>query len=52
VVLNRSGERHEKGRYTEEQIAHALGQAKARMKAEDICRKLGINEQTFYPCSG
>jgi hypothetical protein len=34
------------GRYTEEQIGHALSQAEARMKAGDICRKLGSNEQT------
>lgn len=37
-----------KGRYTEEQIAYALRQAEAGTKVGDICRKLGISEQTFY----
>jgi len=37
-----------KGRFTEEQIAYALGQAESGTKAADICRKLGVSEQTFY----
>ena len=37
-----------KGRYTEEQIAYALRQAEAGTKAGEVCRKLGISEQTFY----
>ena len=37
-----------KGRCTEEQITYALRQAEAGTKAGDICRKLGISEQTFY----
>ncbi|MFI5179846.1 MAG: IS3 family transposase [Thermoanaerobaculia bacterium] len=37
-----------KGRYTEEQIAYALRQAEHGTRAAEICRKLGISEQTFY----
>ncbi len=35
-------------RYTEEQIAYALRQAESGAKVVEICRKLGVNEQTFY----
>jgi putative transposase len=38
----------QKGRFTEEQIAYALRQAESGTKAADICRKLGVSEQTFY----
>jgi putative transposase len=34
--------------YTEEQILQALRQAEGGEKATEICRKLGISEQTFY----
>lgn len=37
-----------KSRYTEEQIAFALRQAEAGTPVEDICRKLGVSEATFY----
>ena len=37
-----------KGRYTEEQIAYALKQAELGTTVPEICRKLGIAEQTFY----
>ena len=33
---------------TEEQILQALRQAEGGQKAVEICRKLGISEQTFY----
>ena len=33
---------------TEEQIAFALHQAQTRTSVADICRKLGVSEQTFY----
>jgi len=35
-------------RYTEEQIAYAMLQAEAGATAPEICRKMGISEQTFY----
>ncbi len=34
--------------HTEEQILQALRQAEGGEKATEICRKLGISEQTFY----
>ena len=37
-----------KTRYTDEQIAFALRQAEAGVAPAEICRKLGISEQTFY----
>ena len=35
-------------RYTEEQIGFALRQAEAGTPPAEICRKLGVSEQTFY----
>ena len=35
-------------RFTEEQIAFALRQAEAGTTVEEICRKLGVSEPTFY----
>ena len=37
-----------KSRFTEEQIAFALKQAELGTKVEEVCRKLGISEATFY----
>jgi len=37
-----------KKRYTEEQIAFALRQAEAGTRVGEICRKMGVAEQTFY----
>ena len=37
-----------KSRFTEEQIAFALRQAETGTLARDVCRKMGISEQTFY----
>ena len=34
--------------YTEEQITFALKQAELGTPVEEVCRKLGIAEQTFY----
>ncbi len=37
-----------KSNYTEEQIAFALKQAELGAPVSEVCRKLGIAEQTFY----
>ncbi len=35
-------------RYSDEQIAFALRQAESGTAVEEICRKLGVSEPTFY----
>ena len=35
-------------RFTEEQIAYALKQAELGTKVDEICRKIGISDATFY----
>ncbi len=35
-------------RFSEEQIAFALRQAESGTTLEEICRKMGISEPTFY----
>lgn len=37
-----------KKHFTEEQIVAALRQAEAGMKVVDVCRKMGVSEQSFY----
>ncbi len=37
-----------KSKFTEEQIAFALKQAETGTRVEEVCRKLGISEATFY----
>ena len=37
-----------KERFTEEQIAYALAQESTGQTIAEICRKLGVSEQTFY----
>lgn len=37
-----------KSRFTNEQIAFALKQAEAGTPIEEVCRKLGVSQQTFY----
>lgn len=37
-----------KSRYTEEQIAFALRQAESGVPIVEVCRKMGISEQTFF----
>jgi len=37
-----------KRRFTEEQIVHALGQAESGKSVAEICRQMGVSEQSFY----
>lgn len=37
-----------KSKFTEEQIAFALKQAEAGTRIEEVCRKMGISQATFY----
>jgi len=37
-----------KSKHTEEQIAFALRQAQTGTRAEEICRKFGVSQATFY----
>jgi putative transposase len=37
-----------KSRFSEEQIIHALKEHEAGTKTTDICRRLGVSDQTFY----
>ena len=37
-----------RSRYTEEQIAFALRQAEGGTPVGEVCRKMGISENTFY----
>ena len=35
-------------RFSEEQILYTLRQAEGGEKATEVCRKMGVSEQTFY----
>jgi putative transposase len=37
-----------KSRYTEQQIAFALKQAELGTPVDEVCRKMGISDATFY----
>lgn len=37
-----------RSQYTEEQIVRAIDEHEQRTKAEEICRKLGVSQATFY----
>ncbi len=39
-----------KKRFTEEQIAYALRQNEAGKAVAEICREMGVSEQSFYHC--
>jgi putative transposase len=47
-LSKREEDQMRKTAFTEEQVAHALRQAEAGTPVAEICRKLGISEQTFY----
>ncbi len=37
-----------KSRFTEEQITYALHQAETGTAVEEVCRKMGVGQATFY----
>ena len=37
-----------KSRFSQEQISHALRQVESGATAVEVCRRLGVTEQTFY----
>ncbi len=37
-----------KSRFTQEQMAFTLRQAESGVPVAEVCRKLGVTEQTFY----
>ena len=37
-----------RSRYSEEQIAFALRQAESGTPVTEVCRKMGVTEQSFY----
>lgn len=39
-----------RSRFTEEQIAYALKPAELGTKFDEMCRKMGISDATFYKC--
>ena len=39
-----------KARFTDSQITFALRQAEEEVTVGEICRKMGISEQTYYRC--
>jgi putative transposase len=46
--LATGGDQMKKSTFTEEQITYALRQAETGTPVAEVCRKLGISEQTFY----
>ncbi len=37
-----------KSKFTEEQIAFALHQSQTGVSVEEVCRKIGVSQATFY----
>lgn len=37
-----------KSKFTEQEIVYALKQVEAGVPLKELCRKLGVSEQTFY----
>ena len=50
MILTLNGKEHDvkKSKYTEQQIAFALKQAELGTPVEELCRKMGISDATFY----
>lgn len=50
MMKTREGQEHvvKKSRFTEDQIAFALKQAELGIRVEEVCRKMGISDATFY----
>ena len=50
MIFTLNGRSHDvkKSKYTEQQIAFALKQAELGTPVEEVCRKLGISDATFY----
>jgi putative transposase len=48
MLTKREGDQMRKAAFTEEQVAYALRQAESGTPVSEVCRKLGISEQTFY----
>jgi putative transposase len=48
MVSKRGEDQMRKTAFTEEQVAYTLRQVESGTPVAEICRKLGISEQTFY----
>jgi len=46
--LNKRGGWMKKAKFTEEQIAFVLKQVEMGVPIEEVCRKVGVSEQTVY----
>jgi putative transposase len=47
-ILWEKGHAMKTSRFTEKQIAFAIKQSELGTKVEEICRKMGISDATFY----
>ncbi len=48
LAYKEKGHPMKRSRYSEEQIAFALRQAETGASVSEVCRKMGISENTFY----